>query len=608
MPRRKPRPLRPLDVGPALLVSGYACAIALLLMWWSRQALQVRTLPERLMEWSTSLLSPALFEGAIDRFGPLAKDIALVNAWLGLAVVLLGLGVLMLRSVREPIAYLALGGALWFVAMAMVMPLTGGGWFATALPIKPWLTNAVYFGIGMAYAAALLLGRLTFALTQQPSLPASDVPPVRRALVATGAASLAAFGLTVVLGRGGATRGSNLPLAALNVAATPLPAPTPEPTSSPASLPTPAAASLAAAAASAPTATAIPATATPVPAAPTATPAPVYPEPPPAAALARDKDGVLTAAQRAKGQIQAAVQPNGAFYVVSKNAAGDPVLSARDWRLVVDGAVAKPVQIDYLTLRKLPPVTVYKTLECISNFATMCNLASFGCDLISTAQWTGVRLADVLALAGGVQPGAKTVVAFGADEYSSALPPDVAMQADVLLVYAMNGGVLPREHGFPVRLLVPGRYGMKNAKWVVNIKATTQPYVDWWGQRNWNEAAIVKTMSRIDTPVAGAKLAPGAHQIGGIAYAGDRGISKVEFSADGGATWQTAKVTPGPGKDTFAAWTGEFRLTAGKTVKLISRATDGTGDLQIKAFSLPQPNGGTGWNSIEVSAAGDSAA
>jgi sulfite oxidase len=334
--------------------------------------------------------------------------------------------------------------------------------------------------------------------------------------------------------------------------------------------------------------------------APATTPPPVYPEPPPERGLARDQNGAMLAVNRPKGVQQPAITPNADFYVVTKNAAGDPRLEARDWRLVIDGAVNHPVQVDYLTLRRLPSVSVYKSLECISNLVAKCELAAFGCDLISTAKWTGARLSDVLGLAGGLKTGVVTIVAFGADEYSSALPAAVASDPETLLAFAMNDTVLPREHGFPVRLLVPDRYGYKNTKWLVNLKATPQPYLDWYSQRNWTPEGIVKTMSRIDVPAPGAIIPAGANRIAGIAYGGARGISKVEFSADAGKTWEVAALEPALGNDTFVRWSGAFTAARGASIELVARATDGTGRLQIEQFSLPQPDGGAGWNSITV--------
>lgn len=583
----------------AVLTSANASLLAVALMLGARAAWQLRSLPERLMEASLRLVTPDQFEATVDRFGPSGKDYALDAATVAFVLALILLGVAALRLLRRPSGFLVLGVALWLVAMVVVMPLTDGGLFAAHLLSNPLLTNATYLGIGLGYATTLLLGRFAFNQWSEAAPPRSADGAERRALL-LGAAGGATSLVGALLAARNPIRSSSLPLAQFHPAAAPGP---PPPTvvaaavspSSEATTPIPQSRTVAATAVAAPPSPpALPAR-SPTPASP-------YPEPPPSVPPPRDKDGTLLAVRRAKGQVQSLLTPNADFYIVTKNAAGDPVLSSRDWRLIVDGAVQRPVQLDYPTLRRLPPVTVSKTLECISNLTAKCELTSFGCDLISTAQWTGVRLGDVLALAGGLKPGVASVVAFSADEYSSALGPTDALSPETLLVYAMNGTVLPREHGFPVRLLVPNHYGMKNAKWVVRVTAMTQEYVDWWGQHGWSHTAIVKTMSRIDVPVAGARLQAGSQRIGGIAYAGTRSIAKVEFSSDGGGTWQVATLKPGPGKDTFVQWEGMFRLAAGQMAQLVCRATDGLGQQQIQPFSLPQPNGGTGWDSIAVMA------
>ena len=207
-----------------------------------------------------------------------------------------------------------------------------------------------------------------------------------------------------------------------------------------------------------------------VAATPVATRSSGMPEPAGARALPRDQDGAVLPSGRRPGELPDLVTTNDNFYIVTKNAGGDPVLHPDDWRLVVDGEVQRAFELDYTALRKLPAVEVTKTLECISNLVDKCDLAPFGCDLISTARWKGVRLADVLSLAGGVKPGATFLATISADEYTTALPLEVAMAPDALLVFEMNGQVLPREHGYPARILVPGRYGMKNAKWVVALR------------------------------------------------------------------------------------------------------------------------------------------
>jgi DMSO/TMAO reductase YedYZ molybdopterin-dependent catalytic subunit len=304
---------------------------------------------------------------------------------------------------------------------------------------------------------------------------------------------------------------------------------------------------------------------------------------------------------RPPGELAEPITATDAFYIVTKNAGGDPALRAADWRLRIDGDVERPVEVDYATLRALPSVELTKTLECISNFVDKCELAPFGCELISTARWKGVPLGNVFDLAGGLKPGVASLTTIGADEFTTALPVEVALDPDTLLVYEMNGQVLPTEHGYPARMLVPGRYGMKSAKWVVALRPLRREVVDWYGRRQWTREGVVQTMTRIDTPGRSAALAPGEHRIAGIAYAGDRGVAGVEFSADGGATWRAAELLePALGRDTWVRWHGRFTLDPGAELTLVSRAIDGTGALQIQEFSLPQPNGSTGWHHATV--------
>jgi DMSO/TMAO reductase YedYZ molybdopterin-dependent catalytic subunit len=316
------------------------------------------------------------------------------------------------------------------------------------------------------------------------------------------------------------------------------------------------------------------------------------------------EDDVLQPAGRAPGELSPLITSNEAFYYVTKNALNDPVIAAASWRLVVDGEVNRPVQLDYATLLQLPPVQIGKTLECISNRITDCEVAAFGCELISTANWTGASLADILDLAGGLKGTPATVAVWGQDEFASAIPVDAALDPGTILAYEMNGVPLPQNHGAPVRLLTPGRYGFKSAKWVVRVQPMSRRFLDWYGQRNWSEQGIVKTMSRIDVPAPGAQLAAGPQFVGGIAYAGDRGVSAVEYSPDGGANWQAASfLEPQIGRDAWVRWQGAFELSPGATVTLVSRAYDGAGRLQTQQVVLPQPEGASGWRSIQVSGA-----
>ncbi|CAA9214511.1 MAG: hypothetical protein AVDCRST_MAG77-129 [uncultured Chloroflexi bacterium] len=603
------------------LAWGVLAAVAAMgLTFALRAAFQVRTLPERMMEWLLLYVPIDAFASGIQTLGPQAKVLALYGSGAVMTASLVGLGALALWRRWSPLAVLGLAAALYIVAMGILMPLTGGGFFGAALPQHPLLANAAYACIALGYGTVLLAGRAfgspAHASSGSPPISGrSRAPGSRRALAlsaaGTGVAYATAWRQASI---GGGAAGSSLPLAQLppDVGGASAPAPAPPVHPGLRDAPTVLTPELIARATSAPTESApLPA---PGPAAVPAEPAPDAPaatqdtSPPPAAPatrqLTRDQDGALTAAVRQKGELAALVTPTAAHYVVAKNAVADPVLEAEAWRLVLDGEVNRPVQLDFRTLRGLPAVEVHKTLECISNFTAACELTYFGCDLISTAQWTGARLRDVLELAGGLKPGTVSLQVTGADEYSSAIPPALATNPDTLLVYEMNGQPLPRQHGHPVRLLSPGRYGYKSAKWVVGIRALRTEHVDWYGQRNWSRTGIVKTMSRIDVPANGARLAPGRHAIAGIAYAGDRGVGAVQFSANAGRTWNpTAFLEPPLGKDTWVRWTAEFDIAPGQTLSLQCRAIDGTGQVQTATFSLPQPNGGSGQHTIEVSAA-----
>jgi DMSO/TMAO reductase YedYZ molybdopterin-dependent catalytic subunit len=461
------------------------------------------------------------------------------------------------------------------------MPVTGAGFFATALLVDPVLTDAGYLLVFLGYAAVLVLARVV-SVSPTPQGFAYE----RRALLASFGGVLVAGVVAAVVGRNGGVVASSLPLAAAPTARPPTPAR--QPTAGTQATPGTQATS------------AVPTTPTP---APSPTPEPL-PDPPPPRTLARDQDGSLTAAGRPKGQLAPIITTNDDFYVVTKNAVADPIIDANTWRLVIDGEVNNPVQVDYRTLIALPPVDITKTLECISNFTAGCSLTSFGCDLLSTARFRGARLSDVLDLAGGMKSTAVGLAFLSTDEFSAGLPVDVVQDPETLIVYQMNDQPLPRVHGFPARLLVPGRYGMKNPKWLAGIRVMNQEYTGWYDQRGWNKDGIIKTMSRIDSPADGAQLPPGAQQVAGIAYAGDRGVSKVEISLGDSDVWMAADfLEPMPDTDTMVRWQTTFMMPSSGSVMLTVRATDGTGEVQTDEFVLPQPDGASGQDQITVNVA-----
>src|SRR6266851_2036578 len=594
----------------ALLVSCLASGIALVLQSVLRDVWQIRTLPERVMEWLLLFVPLDLFERGVQRLGVAAKEVALTGTVVGMAVLLAAIGALTLRAGWTSWRLLGSSLALWAVAMAIVMPVTGAGFFASDLLISPLLTSAGYLLMFLGYGCVLIGGRLLFSSQEvdvsrrgqqrhtRTAAQRAMIMGERRAFLVGVIGTLLAGSVARFVGRDGGLVASSLPLAAAPTR--PLPPARTDPT--------PAATARAVATIDSSRITVVGSAATPTPrpvptVAPPATLEPL-PNPPPPRRVARDKDGALTAAGRPKGELAPPITANADFFVVTKNAVADPMIDVASWRIFIDGEVNRPVQVDYRTLRALPAVEVIKTLERISNFTAGCNLTSFVCDLISTARWKGARLSDLLDLVGCLKSSAVGLAFVAIDEFSAGLPANIGADPETLIVYEMNGQPLPREHGFPARLLVPGRYGMKDPKWLTGIRAMTSEYQGWYEQRNWNKRGIIKTMSRIDLPIDGTRLPAGEQRVAGIAYAGDRGISKVEFSLDDGGTWQSATILEAmPGKDAMVRWEGTFVVPASSSVTITMRATDGLGEPQTEYFQLPQPDGASGRDAITVSAA-----
>jgi DMSO/TMAO reductase YedYZ molybdopterin-dependent catalytic subunit len=588
---RGPDSPRQVSLGLALLGGIGAAAATGAGMAFLRSTLQVRTVPERLMEWVLIFVPIDVFEAGILRFGFDAKRYALYGAVAATLVVLAALGTLALKRGWSNGSIATLGLGLWVFTMVIIMPLTGGGFFALDITDATQAVVTGYLAGALTYTAVLLLAR-SVLLDRRGLGPAREggaprlasamrfplAPFSRRYVIGAVGAAMGMYVGAFVLDRWGPRR----MFTAIRVLDPQDPVPSGgigQPNPHPNLLGTPEQQTQAARTGSSGSST----------------------EPPPPREMVRDKDGALLPSGRRPGDLAELITANDDFYIVTKNPVRDPVLNTDNWRLIIDGEVERPIQLDYRSLRNMPAVEVTKTLECISNFVTLCEMVPFGCDLMGTARWKGVRLSQLIDLAGGVKRGAVAVAAISSDEYTTALPLEAVMDPQSLLVYEMNGQVLPREHGYPARMLVPGRYGMKNAKWVAVLRVLNREFIDWYGQRMWSKDGIVKTMTRIDVPAPRAVLMPGQHRIAGVAYGADRGISKVEFSPDGGRTWHAAQyIEPSVGRDAWIRWQGQFEVATAGDVTLMARATDGYGEPQIEAFSLPQPDGGSGWHTCEV--------
>jgi DMSO/TMAO reductase YedYZ molybdopterin-dependent catalytic subunit len=269
-----------------------------------------------------------------------------------------------------------------------------------------------------------------------------------------------------------------------------------------------------------------------------------------------------------------------------------PRLDATQWRLRVTGMVDREVEIDWATLQGKPMREALVTLTCVSN--------EVGGDLIGNAVWTGWPVRELLAMA-GPQAGADMVLQTSADGWTCGTPlTALTDDRNALLAIRMNGEPLPFEHGFPVRLVVPGLYGYVSAtKWVTELKVTTfakdQGY---WTPRGWSAKGPIKTASRIDVPRVGATVPAGRVAVAGVAWAQHRGIRKVEVQVDDGP-WQQARLAEEPTIDAWRQWVLPWDATRGShTIRV--RATDGLGELQTSVEAPPAPDGASGWHTITV--------
>ncbi len=279
------------------------------------------------------------------------------------------------------------------------------------------------------------------------------------------------------------------------------------------------------------------------------------------------------------------------FYVISKNFS-DPVVHLDKWQIKIDGMVERPFMLTYTDLLAMPSVTFLRTMECISN--------DIGDNLISNGEWTGVPLRMVLNQA-GVTPGTIKVQFTAYDGYTTAIPLTEAMEDQTILAYHLNGIPLPERHGYPARLIFPAHYGMKNPKWITGITLTSDNYLGYWERQGWTDSAVVQTMSRIDTPTHKDSLTSGTQAvIAGIAYAGNRGISRVEVSTDNGGSWSAAALQPPLGPLTWVFWAYQWMPTRAGDYKLVVRATDGMGATQSADTTDPIPLGATGYHRVSV--------
>jgi DMSO/TMAO reductase YedYZ molybdopterin-dependent catalytic subunit len=287
------------------------------------------------------------------------------------------------------------------------------------------------------------------------------------------------------------------------------------------------------------------------------------------------------------------ITPNVDFYRID-TALQVPQISTAEYSLRIHGLVDREIVLSYDQLRRRALVEAPITMCCVSN--------DIGGDLISNAVFVGVPLRALLAEA-GVRGGADQIASTSADGFTTGTP--VAACTDgrnAMLALGMNGQPLPIEHGFPVRMVVPGLYGyVSGCKWITEIELTTfDAFQSYWQQRGWAAQAPVKTQSRIDVPRADATVPAGRVTVAGTSWAQHRGVARVEVRADGGS-WQTAELAADASIDTWRMWRTVLELAPGRHTLQV-RATDATGATQPEPPSLTIPDGASGWHTVTVTA------
>lgn len=285
------------------------------------------------------------------------------------------------------------------------------------------------------------------------------------------------------------------------------------------------------------------------------------------------------------------ITPNNDFYRID-TALSVPEINVEDWELRVHGLVEQEIRLTFQDLLDAELIESHVTLTCVSN--------PVGGNLAGNAKWLGVPLRDVLKMA-RPQPGADMVLSKSEDGFSASTPLEVLQDGrDAMLAIAMNGEPLPLEHGYPVRMVVPGLYGFVSAtKWVVDLEVTR--FADskaYWTQRGWSERGPIKTMARVEVPRSFAKVPAGRVAIGGTAWAQTRGITKVEVQIDND-DWAEATLSAEASVITWRQWSFDWEATPGPHYIKV-RATDGTGEVQTDQRADPVPDGASGWQSVMV--------
>ena len=283
------------------------------------------------------------------------------------------------------------------------------------------------------------------------------------------------------------------------------------------------------------------------------------------------------------GKKTSPITSNNDFYITSIDVI--PQVDIAQWTLSIEGLVERPFKMTYEELLSRPHTSMVATLECIGN--------PLGGEQIGTAKWTGVPIHELLREV-GVDERAVDLVLYGADGYSDSFPLSRARREEVLLALTMNGVPLPRDHGFPARVIVPGLYGIKNVKWLTKLQAVDYDYRGYWQREGWPEEANIKPQSRIDLPGDRETIRTSSYTVEGMAFGGEHGIQAVEVSTDTGATWHQANLQASQSPHAWRLWSYELHIPKSGQYTILVRATNGRGMRQGKKLG--------DWHAVSVEA------
>ena len=286
------------------------------------------------------------------------------------------------------------------------------------------------------------------------------------------------------------------------------------------------------------------------------------------------------------------ITPNKEFYRIDLGKT--PSFNIKHWRLAITGNVERVITLTFDDILKMKPITKMFTLTCIGD--------NIGGNQIGNAKWTGVSLRDTLKKA-GVKEGTKKVIFRCADGYNTSVPIKAALHKRTLLAYKMNDKPLPKEHGYPLRCLNPGRYGLKNPKWLVNIELTIKSHKGYWEKKGWDDEAFVKVKSGIGRPKAKETIKLKEYTISGYAFDGGNhgGIAKVEISTDDGKNWDEAEIWASDSPLAWSLWKYRWQVQEkDKRLFIKARAVTKDGAIQGEISAGGPLSGVSGIHSIEV--------